>query len=355
MLVRYIPITLAVLATAGAATALAGPTGAPLGPMSDVGTVPNGDLSAGLDGWSAIGLASSMVLADGPIISATDNVTVVGPVISLPPDAQVVPVSIGAPGANTVVAIRARPVDGSPEAELTTVVPARGVTSFDVPVEQFAGRSIRLVLDPTMSIGRRMVIGGMGPVRSLLPGWSISRGQASVATAWGRAALHVQGAPLTATTPVMPLTPPARFLGFAVRGTGRVTARAGGATVAVVGTPGAWTWAYAPVPAGRSGAALTLSAMPAGDAALDIGPVATAARGVSVRAVAVKGGAVVATVGPGAQGLRAVITVGARTVAAGTVGTTGRVTLRPSASGRARIVVKGDASRTGASRVVRLP
>jgi hypothetical protein len=323
--------------------------------MSDVGTVPNGDLSAGLDGWGAVGPASSMVLADGPIISATDNVTVVGPVIALPPDAQVVPVSIGAPGVNTVVAVRARPVDGGPEVALTTVVPARGVTSFDIPVEQFAGRAIRLVLDPTMSIGRRMVIGGMGPVRSLLPGWSISGGQASVARAWGRATLRVQGAPLTAITPVMPLTPPARYLGFAVRGTGRVTARAGGAAIAVVSTPRAWTWAYAPVPAGRSGAALSLTASPAGDSALDIGPVATPARGVSVRTVAAKGGAVVATVGPGAQGMRVVLTVGTRTVAAARVGTTGRVTLRPAVSGRAMLVVQGDAARTGASRVVRLP
>ena len=345
----------ALLVAAGAATALAGPTGAPLGPMSDVGIVPNGDLSAGLDGWGAVGPASSMVLADGRIISASDNVTVVSPVIALPPDAQVVPVSIGAPGANTVVAVRARPVDGSPEVELTTVVPARGVSSFDIPVARFAGRSIRLVLDPTMSIGRRMVIGGMGPVRSLLPGWLISGGQPVIGRAWGRTTLHIQGAPLTAVTPVMALTPPAGYLGFAVRGAGRVTARAGGATVAVVGTPKAWTWAYAPVPLGRSGAALTLTAAPAGDAALDIGPVATAARGVSVRSVAVKGGAVVATVGPGAQGMRALITVGARTVAAGRVGATGRVTLRPAVSGRARLVVQGDAARTGASRVVQLP
>lgn len=355
MLVRYIPITLAVLTLAGAATALAGPTGAPLGPMSDVGTVPNGDLAAGLDGWGTVGPASSLVLADGPILSASDNVTVVGPVIALPSDAQVVPVSIGAPGANTVVAVRARPMDGGAEVVLTTVVPARGVSSFDIPVGQFAGRSIRLVLDPTMSIGRRMVIGGMGPVRSLLPGWSISGGQVSVVQAWGRTALQVQGAPTVAVTPVMPLAPPAQYLGFAVRGAGRVTARAGGATVAVVPKATAWTWAYAPVPAGGSAAALTLSATPVVGAALVVGPVATAARGVSVRAVAVKGGAIVATAGPGAQGMRAVITKGTRTVATGVVGTTGRVTLRASATGRATLVLLGDAGRTGATRPVRLP
>ena len=355
MPVRYTPITMAVLVIAGAATALAGPVGAPLGPMSDVGTVPNGDLSAGLDGWGTVGPSSSVVLADGPVISASDNVTVIGPVIALPTDAQVVPVSVGAPGANTVVAVRARPMDGSPEVALTTLVPGRGVTSFDIPVGQFAGRSIRLVLDPTMSIGRRMVVSGMGPVRSLLPGWSISGGQATVANTWGRATLRVQGAPVTAVTPVMPLTPPAQFLGFAVRGAGRVTARAGASAVAVVGTTAAWTWGYVRVPAGRPGAALTFTATPAGDSALAIGPVATAARGVSVRAVAARAGSVVAVVGPGAQGMRVSVVVGRRTVASGRVGTTGRVALHPTASGRATIVVQGDAARTGATRVVQLP
>ncbi|NBQ43984.1 MAG: hypothetical protein EBU23_16355, partial [Mycobacteriaceae bacterium] len=180
--------------------------------MTDVASVPNGDLSAGLDGWGVVGPASSMVLGDGPIIAASDNVTVVGPAIALPPDAQVVPVAVGAPGANTVVDVRARPLDGGAEVPLTTIVPARGVASFDIPVGQFAGRSIRLVLDPTMSIGRRMIIGGMGPVRSLLPGWGISGGQVSVITAWGRTGLRMQGGRTTAVTPAMPVPSPARYL-----------------------------------------------------------------------------------------------------------------------------------------------
>jgi hypothetical protein len=53
--------------------------------------------------------------------------------------------------------------------------------------------------------------------------------------------------------------------------------------------------------------------------------------------------------------MRAVITKGTRTVATGVVGTTGRVTLRASATGRATLVLLGDAARTGATRSLRLP
>ena len=333
--------------------ALAGPGGAPLGPMTDVGVVPNGDLSAGLEGWGVVGPASSMVLADGPIISASDNVTVIGPVIALPADAQVVPVSIGAPGANTVVQVRARPADGGAEVDLTTIVPERRVTSFDIPVGQFAGRSIRLVLDPTMSIGRRMVVGGMGPVRSLLPGWSIGGGQASVVTAWGRSALRVQGGRTTVVTPVLPVARPARYLGVAVRGSGVVTARAGGATVRTVATEGAWTWTYAPLPAARAASALSIIADPTDGAALSLGPVATSARGTRIRTVSRSGPVVTATLDPWARGLRAVLRVSTRTVARGTVRAGGTLTLRASTAGRATLVLLGDATRTGASRVVR--
>ena len=321
--------------------------------MTDVGSVPNGDLSSGLDGWGVVGPASSMVLADGPIISASDNVTVIGPVIALPGDAQVVPVAIGAPGANTVVDVRARPADGGAEVELANVVPERGVTSFDIPVGQFAGHSIRLVLDPTMSIGRRMVIGGMGPVRSLLPGWSISGGQASVATAWGRTALQVQGGRTTVVTPVMPVAAPARYLGVAVRGSGVVSARAGGPTVRAVAAEGAWTWIYAPVPAGRSAAALGITAEPAAGAVLSLGPVATSARGTRIRSITRSGAVVTATLDPWARGMRAVLTVSGRTVGTGRVGAAGRLTVRASAAGRGTLVLLGDATRTGASRVVR--
>lgn len=336
---------------AGASTAFAGPAGAPLGPATDVGVVPNGDLSAGLEGWGVVGPASSMVLGPGPILSAADNVTVISPVIALPVDAQVVPVSVGAPGANTVVVVRARPADGGADVELTTIVPARGVTGFDVPVGQFAGRSIRLVFDPTMSIGRRMVIGGIGPVRSLLPGWSVSGGS-SVVRAWGRTALKIDGERAALVTPVMPAPAPARYLGVALRGSGVVTARAGATTIRATATEDAWTWAYAPLPAGRTAGALSLTVEPAAGASLVLGPVATPARATRIRTIRRSGPVIAATVDPWARGLRAVLRVSNRTVARGRVGAAGGLTLHASAPGRAILVLQGDATRTGASRPV---
>ena len=354
MLVRYRLVTAAVLAIACGSTALAAPIGAPFGPSVDLAPVPNGDLSAGLDGWGVMGPASSLVFTPGPIISASDNVTVLSPVIALPPGAQVVPVSIGAPGANTVVDIRVRRLSGGGDVEVLTIVPARGVTRFDVPVAQFAGQSIRLVLDPTTSIGRRMIIGGLGPVRSVLPGWSLEGAQPSVVAAWGRLALRVEGGRARLTTPPMQVARPARFLGFAVRGSGVVTASAGGRGVAATAVDTGWTWAYAPVPAGRPSTALALTVDPAVGSTVAIGPVATAARPIVLQRVSVSGRTVAAVVGTGAAGLRAVIRIGMRTVASATVPRTGRVVLASRVGGRATFEVVGDATRATARRVVRL-
>lgn len=323
--------------------------------MTDVGQVPNGDLSAGLSGWGvAVGPTASMVLGEGPVISASDNVTVLTPSFAIPADGQVVAVSVGAPGANTVVDVRARPDDGGPELPLTTIVPARGVASFDIPVGSLAGRSVRLVLDPTMSIGRRIVIGGVGPVRSLLPGWSLAGAQASVVAVGRRSALRVQEGTLTATTPAVGLTAGARYLAFAVRGAGAVTAAAGGRRVRAEATSGSWTWAYAPVPARRSSARLALVATTPAGQSIDIGPVATPARAVRLAVVSSSGGVVRARVGPGAAGLRAIVTVGDRTVGTSRVSRAGTVAVRVAATGRATLQIIGDASRVGVRRAVRL-
>jgi hypothetical protein len=316
--------------------------------------VPNGDLSAGLDGWGVVGPASSMVFAPGPIISASDNVTVLSPVIALPSGAQVVPVSIGAPGANTVVDIRVRPLNGRGDVDVLTIVPARGVTSFDVPVGQFAGQSIRLVFDPTTSIGRRMVIGGLGPVRSVLPGWLLQGAQPSVVAAWGRLALRVSGSRARVTSPPTVMARPARYLGFAVRGSGVVTASAGGRAAAARASDTRWTWAYAQVPAGRASAVLALTVDPAPGSAVAIGPVATAARPIVFQRVSVSGRTIMAMAGTGAAGLRAVIRMGTRTVASTTVAGTGRLVLGSPVAGRATLQVRGDATRATASRAVRL-
>gem|GEM_PF-516519 len=340
--------TLVIVASAGAA-----PVGAPFGPASDLAVVPNGDLSSGLLGWGVLGPATSMVLADGPVISASDNTTVLGPVVAIPQGAQVMPVSIGVPGANAFVDVRARPEGGGPDIPLITLVPDRGVRSMDVPVGAVAGQTVRIVLDPVSSLGRRLLVGGMGPVRVVLPGWSVTAGLPMIARAWGRSAIRVDDGTLTASTPAVALGGAARYLGVAVRGSGTVLASAGGAQVRLSASDGTWTWLHVRVVGAGRRMALTATTTEGGMLAL--GPVATPAHGVSLSALRASVGRVTARVGPLATGLRVQVRVGARIVGTARVAPSGMVSIGTSgAAGRGSVVVLGDASRAGITRAIRL-
>ena len=325
----------------------------PLGPASDLAAVPNGDLSSGLLGWGVLGPATSLVLADGPVISASDNTTVLGPLVAIPQGAQVMPVRIGVPGANAFVDVRARPQGGGPDIPLITLLPDRGVRSMDVPVGAVAGQTVRIVLDPVSSLGRRLLIGGMGPVRAALPGWSVAAGLPVVARSWGRSAFRVDDGTLTASTPGVVLGGGSRYLGVAVRGSGTVIASAGGAQARLTASDGSWTWLHVRVAGAQRRMALTATTTEGGMLAL--GPVATPARGVSLSALRASAGRVTAKVGPLATGLRVQVRVGARIVGTARVAPSGRVSVGTSgAAGRGSVVVLGDASRAGVTRAIRL-
>ena len=340
--------TLVIVASAGAA-----PAGVPLGPPSDLLAVPNGDLLSGLVGWGVMGPATSMVLADGPVISASDNTTVLGPVVAIPQGAQVIPVSIGVPGANAFVQVRARPEGGGPDIPLITLVPDRGVRSMDVPVGAVAGQTVRIVLDPVSSVGRRLLVGGMGPVRAVLPGWSVSAGLPVIARSWGRSAIRVDDGMLTATTPAVALGGASRYLGVAVRGSGTVVASAGGAQTRLTASDGAWTWLHVRV--AGAGQRMSLRATTTEGGVLALGPVATPAQRVSLSALRASAGRVTAKVGPLATGLRVQVRVGARIVGTARVAPSGMVSIATSgAGGRGSVVVLGDASRAGITRAIRL-
>ncbi|MBM3633790.1 MAG: hypothetical protein FJW99_00600 [Actinobacteria bacterium] len=232
-----------------------------LGPSLGLEPVPNGDLVAGLEGWSQIG--PTVTLIGGPIIEAGDNTTVVGPAFTVPPTAQSLPMVLGVPGANAALDIRARPVEGGDDIPLATIIPDRAVRSWDVGVAAIRGRTVRIVIDPVTGLGRRVYVRSIGPPVEVLPGWSVTSGLPVVAARWGRRGLDVQDSPLAATT--VPFTPAARtrFVGISVRGAGRITASMRGRSQRATARAGSWTTVRFAVPPGLSGARISFTARPA--------------------------------------------------------------------------------------------
>lgn len=232
-----------------------------LGPATALVPIPNGDLVAGLDGWSQVG--PTMTLLGGPLIEAGDNTAVVGPAFTVPVNAQALPMVLGVPGANALLDIRARPVEGGADIPLATIVPDRAVRSWDVGVTAIRGRTVRIVIDPVTSLGRRLYVRSMGPPVDVLPGWVVTRGVPVVMSRWGRRGLEVQDTVLAATT--APFTPTSRTtsIGVSVRGAGRISASLRGRTVRATAKAGAWTTIRFPVRPGARGLRMSFTATPA--------------------------------------------------------------------------------------------
>lgn len=339
------PLIIAVLAL----PALAGAQpGAPsVGPPVDVGAVPNGDLSAGLEGWGAWGPGLSLV--GGPLVQASDNTTVLTPPVALAPTAQVLPIVLGVPGANAVVDIRARPVEGGADVRLATIVPDRAVRAWSIGVGAVRGRTVRIVIDPITSLGRRMYVRSVGPVREVLPGWEVSAGAPGVQRAWGRRAVVARDGALVLRTPMVALPPGARFLGLAVRGAGTVRATAGRRGGRAVATAGRWTAIRVPVPAGSAGR-MSVTAIPAAGQRLALSGVGTPVRVARLSRVSASGSGVVrARTGAFAAGARVEVRLGTRVVGRGVVRRGGSVVVRAAGSGLARLVVLDDAAVIGTS------
>ena len=256
--IALVPIAALLAAPAIAAAQRAVPA---LGPAVALAPIPNGDLVAGLEGWSQVG--PTMTLIGGPIIEAGDNTTVVGPAFTVPANAQALPMVLGVPGANALLDIRARPVEGGADIPLATIVPDRAVRAWNVGVAAIRGRTVRVVIDPVTGLGRRLYVRSIGPPVDVLPGWAVTRGLPVVASRWGRRGLDVQDAPLAATT--APFTPTARtrFVGVSVRGAGRITASLRGRSARASAKAGAWTTLRFAVPPGARGIRMSFTATPA--------------------------------------------------------------------------------------------
>ncbi len=337
--------------------AAAYPAPPPIGPDRPVAAVPDGDLAAGLVGWGAVG--PSMTLIAGPLIQAADNTTVLSPPVTVPPSGQVLAIVLGVPGANAMVDIRARPVDGGADIPLATIVPRRAVQEWRVGVGGIRGRTVRIVIDPVTSLGRRMLVRSVGPVYEVLPGWEVSRGLPVVSDLWGRAGVVVDGGVLDMRTPRVTVPRGTGHLGMVVRGTGRVRASAAGHVATATASTGRWTALHVPVPVHGGALRVSVSAIPGEGARLVVADIATPVRPVRVARVSVRGSGtgsvVVAIVGTVATGMQGEVRIGARVVGRGTVRADGRLVIRARGEGVARVVLRADAGRSGARARVVLP
>jgi len=328
-----------------------------LGPPVDLGVIPNGDLATGLEGWGRVG--PSMVLGGGPTVEAADNTSILTPVFTVPPGGQSLPIRLGVPGANAVVQVRARPVEGGPDIPLATIVPERAVRRWDVGLGAVRGRTIRVVIDPITSMGRRLYVASVGPVQAILPGWDVAVGLPVISTAWGRRAIVAGDGPVSLTTPPIPSAAGTRFIGLAVRGEGRVRAVAAGR--AVTASPRGRDWMALRIPVrGGKPVSLAITATPEPGKRLvlsDVGVPVTAVRLSAVSVRRVGGGAIVtARVSPNPRGVRAEVRVGTRLLGRGTATADGGLVVRVRTGGTsARLVILDDARHIGTSVPLSLP
>jgi hypothetical protein len=229
---------------------------------------PNGDLAAGLEGWTVLGREPPPMAAvpeGGVVASLARNTTLVSPPFTVPPGAQYALIRARARAGGADLEVRARPEEGGAELPLAVLSPGRALAAAPVSLAGLGGRTIRMVLDPVEAFGRAVEVAGVGPLGVALPGWSVTRGLPAIAAdpAGGRL-LRVGEQPLEiVSTPFAP-GPGARALIVAVRGAGRVQGLAGGRVVGLRAGPG-WRDLRIPLPAGAPAVALTLRAAPGAD------------------------------------------------------------------------------------------
>jgi hypothetical protein len=241
---------------------------------------PNGDLAAGLEGWTVEGRDAPVLLAPGARLPG--NVTLVSPPVLLPPGAQTLRVALRARGGGGLVQVRARPEDGAPETVLADLEPGAVRRSWPVGVAPLAGRAVRIVLDPVPALGTTLDVLRVGPVVAPLPGWSVKRGTLDVTGPARRQVVAVSGAPLVIASPSYRIVagPRRRTVSVGLRGAGTVRLSVAGRTV-VRRASSAWREVSVTLPrAGRARIAVRITATPgAGPLTLrDLGVVRRAAR-----------------------------------------------------------------------------
>ncbi|WP_217915724.1 hypothetical protein [Miltoncostaea marina] len=245
-----------VLAPAAAAAAAGAPAAAPVelapGP-------PNGDLSAGLAGWEALGVEPVVPLGRG--VRVHGNTTLVSPPLALPPGAQTLRVTVRAPAGGALLEVRARPEAGGPEVRLGELEPGRARRSLPVGVAGLAGTTVRIVIDPVPALGTSVEVHRVGPVTAPMPRWRVVTGALEVAGARGRRSVRVADAPLELVSPAVRRPRGARELTLQVRGDGLLRARAG-ARPAVARALARWRTVRVALPRRGATARLRLRAVP---------------------------------------------------------------------------------------------
>lgn len=208
----------------------------------------NGDLAAGLEGWSVEGRDPPLLL--GPGARIVGNVTLVSPPLVFPEGSQTLRIAMRAGGGDGLVAVRARTDDGLADTTLAVLEPGPARRSFPVGVSALAGRTVRIVLDPTPALGTSLDLLRIGPVVAPLPGWSVGGGTLETATIRGVRVVSVTGAPLEMRSPAygIPRGRGTRTVSVSVRGEGVLRISAAGRSVTRRAGAG---WSVATIVLGR--------------------------------------------------------------------------------------------------------
>jgi len=223
---------------------------------------PNGDLSAGLAGWTVQGREDPTPLAAGRGVLVRGDVTLVSPPVTVPAGAQVLRVALRAPAGGGLALVSARPESGGPEVALGALEPGARRQALAVPLPPgLAGQAVRVVIDPVPALGTTLEVHRVGPLVAPIPGWTVARGLLDVAGARGRRTVRVADGPLRLTAPAY--RPPARTRALLVdvRGQGTLRARAGGPSRLARATD-RWRTVRVPLPRRAGAVRLALTATP---------------------------------------------------------------------------------------------
>ncbi|MGE0026550.1 MAG: hypothetical protein AB7O78_15435 [Thermoleophilia bacterium] len=223
---------------------------------------PNGDLSAGLTGWTVQGRETPAPLPSGRGVVVRGDVTLVSPPLTVPAGAQVLRVALRAPGGGGLALVSARPESGAPEVALGALEPGARKEAFALPLPPaLAGQAVRVVIDPVPALGTSLEVHRVGPLVAPIPGWTADRGLLDVAGARGRRTVRVADAPLRLSAPAY--RPPAgtRALLVDVRGGGTLRARAGAPSRLARATD-RWRTVRVPLRPRAGAVRLTLTATP---------------------------------------------------------------------------------------------
>ena len=318
---------------------------------------PNGDLTAGLEGWDVQGREPPVSLAPAPGVRLRANTTLVSPPLAIPAGAQSLLLTARAPAGAALVQVRARPVEGGAEIPLGTLEPGTAARPRAVGVAALAGRTVRIVLDPVPALGASLDVLAVGPVVAPLPGWTVTRGSLEPAGSARRRAVRAADGILDVTSPAFATGPAASELMVSVRGEGFLRLAVGGRAVSARVSA---AWRDVRVPVGRGRRALRVVADP-GAAGLELRDLGLVRRRTLIQGLSMtRAGARVVVRGrlaPAGGGLLVELRdVRGRRLGRARSSSSGRFAVRArTVASRVAVAVPGDRTRIAARQSVRLP